>query len=91
MADYIVMPEGCWPSRLGNPKHAQVIHPSLTKHCSKSAFEQDYLAKFKNRQLRMMAVYGYAILCLDRRLEFRVCTGQATILLRIAEESCSFE
>jgi hypothetical protein len=46
-----------------------------------AAYEETH----KNRKLQVVALFGQVELCLDKKFNFRISTGQASILLRIAE------
>jgi hypothetical protein len=52
---------------------------------------KDYESKYKNRQLKVMALFGHADLCLDKKHLFTVSTGQASLLLKIAEMDTTLE
>jgi hypothetical protein len=90
-ATFMIMPEGCWPaSRLLNPKLPQVLHPAFIPLFG--TLTRDYEQKHKKRQLKLMALHGTAELehrPSGKRLE--VTTGQATLLLKVADGGQTLE
>ena len=51
-----------------------------------------YEETHKNRKLKVVALFGQVELCLDKKFSFAISTGQASVLLRVAEVgSCNLE
>ncbi len=80
-----VMAQICWPLQLSNPlKQQQVVHPFLISSGIGSLIEA-YEQSHKNRKVQVIALFGQVELCLDKKFHFKLSTGQASLLLRIAD------